>query len=233
MAHENRLSLHEELMLLALNDEQGTIDMGSFYLYAIGGSVLAELLMRKRIRLDTSKKKTVHLVNAKSLGDPLLDECLTRVREAKKPVAAQTWVTKFAGIKNLKHQLAMRLCDRGILEADEDKILLLFTRRIYPEIDPRPEKEMVERLRAAIFSEADHLDPRTVVLVSLAHSAGLLPMVFDKKDLKRRKDRIERVLNGDAMVQAAKEAIAAAQAALFVACIMPAITTTTITTSTR
>jgi len=123
MTERNPLSLPEELMLLALRDEEGTIEMGSMYQYAIGGAVLAELLMRDRLHLDTSRKKTVHLVNAKLLGDPLLDDCLSKVQDSRKQLAAQTWVTKFAGVKNLKHRLAMRLCDRGILKADEDKVL--------------------------------------------------------------------------------------------------------------
>jgi len=226
MTHNHLLSLPEEIMLLALHDEEGTIEMGSMYPYAIGGAVLAELLMRDRIRLDNSKKKTLHLINAKSLGDPLLDDCLTRIRDSGKPASAQTWVTRFANLKKLKHKLAMRLCDRGILKVDEDEVLLLFSRRIYPEIDPRPEEEMVERLRQAIFTHTDRLDPRTVVLVSLADRAGLLKMVFGKKDLKGRAERIERIVNGDATGQATKEAIEAVQAALFVACIMPVIITT-------
>jgi len=71
-----------------------------------------------------------------------------------------------------------------------------------------------------------------VVLVSLAHSAGLLPMAFEKKDLKARKARIERILAGDALAAATQEAIEAVQAAIFVAVILPAITTTVITTTT-
>lgn len=232
MTQNSDLSLPEELMLLALHDEDGTIKMGTYYLYAVGGAVLAELLMRQRLRLDSSKKKTIHLVNGKSLGDPLLDDCLAIVRDSKKELAAQTWITKFAGLKDLKHRLATQLCDRGILKADEDKVLLLFSRRIYPEINPKPEKETIERLRQAIFGEANNLDPRTVVLVSLANSAGLLPMAFDKEDLKARKARIERILEGDALAEATQEAIEAVQAAIFVAVIMPAITTTIITTST-
>ena len=226
MTENSSLSLPEEIMLLALHDEKGTTGLESLYQYAIGGAVLAELLMRQRIRLDSSKKKAVYLANAKPLGDPLLDDCLALVQKAKKPAAAPTWVSKFAGTKNLKHRLAMRLCDRGIISADEDKILLLFTRRIYPEIDPQPEREIVERLRRAIFSDTDRLDPRTAVLVALAHSAGLLATAFDKKDLKGRKDRIERIIEGDALGTATKEAIEAVQAAIFVACIMPVITTT-------
>ena len=113
--------------------------------------------------------------------------------------------------------------------ADERKILLLFSQQSYPEIDPEPERKVLEDLRHAIFTDTDNLDPHTVVLVSLAHSAGLLPAVFDKKDLKARRDRIERIVNGDALGQATKEAIEAVQAAVMVACILPAITAATVT----
>lgn len=225
MTREATLSLPEEIMLLALHDEKGTTGLESMYQYAIGGAALAELLMRERIRIDTSRKKQVGVINAKPLGDPLLDECLTKLVEARKPAAAQTWVARFAGVKNLKHLLAERLCDRGILRADKDKVMLLFSRRTYPEIDPEPEQALVERLRQAIFTENNHLDPRTVVLVALANSASLLNNVFDKKDLKARKDRIARVVEGDAMAEATKEAIEAVQAAIMVAVILPTITT--------
>ena len=108
--------------------------------------------------------------------------------------------------------------------------MLVFTRRIYPETDPRPEQEIVERLRGAIFTDIRDVDPRTVVLVSLADSAGILKVVFDKKELKARKHRIEQVVNGELMGRAAKDAIQAVQAAVMVATIMPAIITTTVTT---
>ena len=49
--------------------------------------------------------------------------------------------------------------------------------------------------------------------------------VFDKKELKARKDRIERVVEGNAMAEATKEAIEAVQAAIMVAVILPTITT--------
>ena len=172
-------------------------------------------------------KKFVSLVTATRTGRPFLDDCLTRIDEDSKRRMAQTWVSRFAETKRLKHRLAKQLCDRGILRADEDKILLLFTRRVYPEVDPKPERELVERLRRAIFSDTDSVDPRTAVLVSLAHHAALLPNAFGKKELKARKARIEKIGNGDATSQATKEAIEAMQAAVFVACILPAIMATT------
>ena len=228
MTTNNNLYLHEEIMLLALRDEEGTIASGTMYQYAIGAAVLAELLLSRRIAADqSSKRKLVDLVSSAPLGEPLLDQCLEKIVAAKRRAALQTWVSRFAGVKNLKHVVARSLCRRGILRADEDKVLMIFTRKIYPEVNPQPERELIERLRNAIFTDAFDVDPRTVVLVSLANSASLLKVVFDKKMLKTRKKRIEQIVNGEITGKAAQEAIQAMQAAIMVAVIMPAMMTTT------
>ena len=229
MTIQSSLFLHEEVMLLALRDEEGTIASGTMYQYAIGAAILAELLLNQRIALDESKKKKlVNLINLTPLGESLIDQCLEKIGNAKRRASLQTWVSRFAGVKNLKHRVAQRLCDRGILRADEDKILLLFTRKIYPELNPIPEKRLIERLRQAIFTDSRDIDPRTVVLVSLADSTGLLKEAFGKKVLKGRKARIKEIINGEMTGKAAKEAIQAVQAAVMVACIMPAFTTAAI-----
>ena len=229
MIERDRLPLHEELMLLALHDEKGTIAPGTNYQYALAGAILSELMMRGRIGIDESgKKKLAKVIVKKRTGAPVLDECLDKIADDK-PRGLDHWVGKFAGIKNLKHRVAERLCDRGILREEEGTILIVFSRRIYPETDPRPENEIVDRLRDAIFTDKRDVDPRTVVLVSLANNAEILKAVFDKKDLRRRKDRIEQVVNGEIMGRAAKEAIEAMQTAVMVAAIMPAIVTTVVT----
>ena len=225
---QNTLFLHEEILLLALRDEEGTIASGTMYQYAIGASVLAELLLTKRIEVDQSgKRKLVNFISTSPLGDPLIDECLEKVGNAKRRAVLQTWVSRFAGIKNLKHRVARQLCRRGILRADEDKVLLLFTRKIYPEINPGPERELIRRLEHAIFTDTRDIDPRTVVLLSLANSTGLLKIVFDKKKLKGRKARIKQIVDGEITGKAATEAIQAMQAAVMVAVIMPAVMSST------
>ena len=228
MTNQPTLYLHEEILLLALKDEKGTVAESSMYPYAIGGAVLAELLLRNRIRVDEVKKnKRIHLVDSTPVGDPLIDECLERIRTSKKPALLQTWVTRFSGVKGLKHRVAQQLCRRGILRADEDKVLHLFKRKIYPEVDPGPERALIERMRQAILTDADDVDPRTVVLISLAKSADLLKTALDKKDIKKRKARIEQLTNGELTGKAAKEAIQAMQAAVFVATIIPSVVVTT------
>ena len=225
---QNTLFLHEEILLLALRDEEGTIASGTMYQYAIGAALLAELLLSKRIEVEqTGKRKLVNLVSPSPLGEPLIDECLEKVIRAKRRAVLQTWVSRFAGVKNLKHRVARQLCRRGILRTDEDKVLLLFTRKIYPEVNPGPERELIGRLRYAIFTDAGDIDPRTIVLLSLANSTGLLKVVFDKKELKGRKARIKQIVDGEITGKAATEAIQAMQAAVMVAVIMPTIMTTT------
>jgi hypothetical protein len=187
------------------------------------------LLLAKRIAVEEGKKKLVNLVSAKRVGEPVIDECLEKIGAAKRRAAVQTWVARFAQLRGLKHRVALGLCQRNILRVDQDKVLLIFRRKIYPEINPTPERQLIERLRKAVFTDARRVDGRTAILVSLANAADLLKIPFDKKELKRRKDHIERIANGDLMGKATKDAVQAAQAAVMVACIMPAVTTTVIT----
>ena len=113
-----------------------------------------------------------------------------------------------------------------MLRSDEASVLLIFKRKIYPELDPKPERELIERLRKAIFGAARQIDPRTVIVLSLANSANLLKIPFDRKDLRSRRKRIEQITNGDLLGKATKEAIQAAQAAVTAAAVVPAIAAT-------
>ena len=227
MARDKPLFLYEEIMLLALRDEQGTIATG-FPEQVLAGAILAELLLDGRISVEDTKKKLVNLLDSRPSGDPIIDECLEKMTTAKRRASLQTWVSRLAGTKNLRHKAAQRLCDRRILRADEDKVLFVFKRRIYPEIDPIPEKKIIDRLRDAIYNDHAKLDPRTVVLVSLANGSDMLRQTFGRKELKSRKKRIERIENGELTGKATREVIAACQTALIVAAIMPAMISTTV-----
>ncbi|MCB9504375.1 MAG: GPP34 family phosphoprotein [Deferribacteres bacterium] len=219
-----KLFLYEEIMLLALRDEEGTIVSGSMYGFGLAGAIVAELLLQHRITVEENKRRrVVNVVDTTMLGDPLLDECLLKMQSAKRRATLSTWISRFSGIRKLKHRVALQLCQRGILRAEEDKILLIFTRKIYPEVDPQPENEIKERLREAIFTEDMDINSRTLVLVSLANSTSLLNANFDKKALKERKQRIKAITAGEVTGKATAEAIQAMQAAVMVATIVPVI----------
>jgi hypothetical protein len=213
------LYLHEELLLMALKDAQGTIESrAGMYGYALGGAILAELLLAGRVTVDDDKKKLVNFVPGPILREPLLDECLDLIGSAKRRRRATAWVERFATIKNLKHRVAQGLCRKGVLQASEDKILWLFTRKIYPERDPIPERRIIERVEQAVFGDAAEVDVRTATMVALAHGTDLLPIHFDKKRLKSRKARIKQITDGQLLGVAAREAVQAAQTAAIAAC---------------
>ncbi|MFC2161312.1 GPP34 family phosphoprotein [Acidobacteriota bacterium] len=225
---KNELLLHEAIMLLALKDIEGTLFSGVNYSYAIGGAVLAELMLNKRLSVEESRKKSYAIVQDPTpMGDPLLDECLNKVVQAKKRQQLATWVSGFSRVKKTKHRVAKKLIEKGILREEEDKVMLIFTRKIYPEFNPEPEKILMQRLEQAIFTDKPDIDTRTVVLLSLVKNAEILNFLFDKKQIKNRKHRIEQVINGELTGQATQAAIQAMRAAVLVTCIMPAILVST------
>ncbi len=221
------LRLHQELLLIALRDDTGTPESRAGMVdIALGGAILSELVIEGCVSIAEGKKPLVDLVAAKPLDDAVLDECVDLVAAAKRRRRAADWVSRFARLGRLRPRVAEGLCRRGILEDSEARVLLLFKRKAFPEIDPEPERRLVGRLREALESDGD-LDPRTGMLLALAHATGMLRVHFDKATLKRRQQRLERIAEGDAIAGAAREAVRAAQAAVVAATTAAMIATTT------
>jgi hypothetical protein len=212
------LFLHEEVLLLSLKDKKGTMHSGAHHQHALSAAIVAELLLRERIRIAAEgKKQFVEVSDHTPLGDDVLDECLERIVTAKRRAQIRRWVSTFAGVRRLRARVAGSLVERGVLKASHDKVLLIFTRSIYPERDPKPEREIVRRLRRAVFTPARDIDPRTAVLAAITHATGILPHVFDKKRLKDRKKRLQDLTEGSVVGEATKEVVQAMQAAVMVA----------------
>jgi hypothetical protein len=226
---EATLHLHEEILLLALDDDKGTVHFGVSWQMAAGAAMVAELMFEGRVRLTDEKKPKLEVVDATPLGDPLLDEALAEMDTSKKLRRGAEWVQKLAGQGKLKQRIAGELVRKRVLREEEGKVLWVFGTTHYPERDGRHEREVIARLKRAIFSSTRDVTPRTVVLVALADTAGLLKKIFDKQRLKDRKRRIKDLTEGQVTSAMAKEAMEAMQAAVAVCCIMPAIIVTTTT----
>ncbi|NOZ65512.1 MAG: GPP34 family phosphoprotein [Alphaproteobacteria bacterium] len=222
------LYFYEEILLLALKDEAGVTSV-AYIEQSIAGALLAELILAGRIALSEDKKKTVTVVKADPMGDAVIDSAFDMIKGDKKSRKLNDWVSRIAAISDLFHTAAGQLCARGILKADQDKILLFFTRRIYPEINPIPENKLIDRLRLAIFSDSREIDPRTTVLISLTQGIDLLRLTFGAKEVKARKARIEAIINGEIAGNAIREVIEACNMAavmtVMVAVIIPTVVT--------
>jgi hypothetical protein len=227
MKRQNRLNLPEEILLLALRDREGTFPSSAPVTHALGGALLAELMLQERLAVEADKKaKWLVVRNSSPLRNEILDEALLKIRTAKRRARVETWVPRLGMIKRLRHRLAVGLCDQGILRADRSRVLLFFTRQVYPEVDPRPERELVNRLKKAIFTDTASVDARTILLVSLANATHLLRFAFDRKALLKRKARIKALSSGELAGAATAQAIQAAQAAQIAAVMASSVTTT-------
>ncbi len=225
MEQSTKLHIYEKILLLALSDKKGTILFGVNYQHAIAGAILAELLLKKKIEIEKDgKRKFVKLVDRKLMRNQLLDECIGKLVKAKRRGRPQTWVQRFANISKLKHKAAQSLCRKHIIKMEEDKVLFIFNRKIYPEIDPKPEKQLLEKMSDAIFGNTKEIDPETVILISICKATGILRQLFDKKKLKEQKQRIKDISSGNLVGEATKDAVEAMQAAIMVAAIIPAVT---------
>lgn len=218
------LHLHEQLLLLVLKDRKGTVDYrAGHYNLAMGGAILAELALGGWLRIDESKKAWVEAVpGADRVGDELMEEALDQVSRSKRR-RASSWVQRFGSLKRLRHRTARGLCHRGILRTSEGQLLLVFTRKVYPTVDPGPERMLIERLREAVMTDGE-VEPGLGVVLSLAHATGSLRIHFERKQLRSRKARIKSISAGEAFwggshpavaaQQAVKSAVGAAQAAV-------------------
>jgi hypothetical protein len=214
MASDSGLRLHHELLLLALHDEKGSMRVSNPGIL-LGGGILAELLLEGRVALERGAKPSKDRIvpgDSRPLSDPLLDECLKKIRDAKRPKAPKDWVMKFSQVSGLRKRIATDLVRKGILRERRTRVLLLFPWTYFPTLDPSPERRIVERVREAIIGDGE-VDERTAALVAIAAKTGGLKHVIDKRVLKERKERIEEISEDQLAASAVQGAVEAAQAA--------------------
>lgn len=194
MAIQAGMFLHEAMLLLALHDVKGTASLAAPTSTALGGAILGELLMRGRV--TTEKKRfsvLVTPVGATQTGDQIIDEMFERIRAATRRASVATWISRIGNSRDLLHRVARRLCVKGVLRADEKQVLMLFRRRIYPQVNAAPERALVERLRAVALGEAT-ADAPTAMALGIARHTSLLEGVLDKAERKRTRKQLAAIV---------------------------------------
>ena len=216
-----RMPIYQEYLLLALQDKGGQPQTGMVE-YALAGAIIADLFLLGKITLE-EKSKLIDVIDLQKVSDPILNSALHAIHSVKRRANLSNWVSRVARTKNLRRDVALELCKKGILKAERSTILLIFSREVFPEINSVPEKKIIERLRKAIFFDHDRVEPQTAVLIALANSTSLLPFAFDRAELRTRKQRIKRICDGEMIGKAAQDVILSTQAALLATMVIPVI----------
>ncbi|HYN97162.1 MAG TPA: GPP34 family phosphoprotein [Pilimelia sp.] len=165
------VALAEELLLLAYDDETGKatgsrigLDLG------MAAAVLVELALAGRLRLDGN---SIVALNPAPTGEPIADEVLGRV-------AADTPHTPASWVQRLRHGLRDRvlsdLVSRGVIrDVDETAMEHIHVHR-YPVVDRTVERDIRERLTAALATD-DAPDERTAALATLLAAVRMEPVL--------------------------------------------------------
>jgi len=105
------LFLYQELALLALDDKKGTLAPG-FSEFVVVGAILAELLLENKILIEKGQAQLVRVINFDPVEDPTIDKLLTAIKESKKELSLELWVSNLAGIKNIMEDVIAQLCEK-------------------------------------------------------------------------------------------------------------------------
>ena len=190
--------------------------------------MLGELLLEGAVRASTEKGTTyVDAVRAPEVEDELLQFAYDLVAAESHRWTASDWVTDSQAARRRGPCRPRASCARASCAVRRRRYCGSSIGALYPEVDPEPERRILARMREAVFDSDAPLDARTTVLVAVAHRTGLLEANFDKKQLRRRKARIEEIVAGNCIGEAAKEVSDATSAAIntviFAGAILPSI----------
>jgi hypothetical protein len=197
---EHELTLPEELVLLAYDDEKGhtwnsSLDTG------LGGAVMLDLSLRGRVEVS---EKDLVVVDPAPTGEPVLDAALAEVAGARRPKPPKSWL---GGLGRAARPATLdRLVERGVLARDERKALGLFSYTRYPEADGGPEQRVRQRLHDAVVVGTTP-DARTAALASLVKALGMRREVFPDADRRATDRRLAELAEGAWASDAVKKAV--------------------------
>ncbi len=223
------LILPELLLLIALNDEKGTIISSASMTinYGLAGAVIMELALRKRVEL---RDKKIIVIDDSLTGDSVLDEALLNIKNQRKSRDAGYWVNKLSSKIKIKDLMIDRLVEKRIVRKEEHKILWIFDSFRYPMKDSIEEHEIKEKIRKIVLhKDIAETETRVAVLIGLINACRLTNEIFSKEERKEADKRIREMIKKDLMSKAVADTIAAIEAAIIV--VLFSVTATSSTNS--
>lgn len=194
-----QVSLPEELLLLALHDEKGSVIPAAARPLngALVGAILMELGLRGRLREGPEGGL---LADPTPTGDEILDEVSRRISEADAPRMASYWVGRLAGtMPRLKDRLLEQLVARGVLERRERRLLWIFPSRSFPLADAAAEQQARDRIRAVIL-DGHSPDQRTAAMIGLVRACNLTDEIFAPHERPQANRRVVELTSEEAVM---------------------------------
>ncbi|NDV61229.1 GPP34 family phosphoprotein [Puniceicoccales bacterium CK1056] len=207
------LTLAEQLLLLALDDETGKLlPLPDRALdYALAGAVLADLTRVGRVSVsrDNIEISDTTPVESKPEDFGLLDLIQADVSNLRGAL------THLAGdAHGLRMRLTEQLVEKGVLREENKEFLWVFHLSRYPLADPTSENAVKQRLRNRIRMKDIPMNEKDHVLISLVHVCQLEFLLFSEDERKTYADRIQDISKHDRIGHAVMECLEEIQKAI-------------------
>lgn len=219
------LMLPEEFLLLATDEEKGTIFQSASMTLGSGlpGAVLLELSLKKAFRIENERI----VVDSVEIDDPFFRDILVQIQQDKKPRKLSTWVQRLAfRQRRILQALRQRLVDSHILKEEERRVLFFFHAKRYPARNKKIRREILNRIHSVVLRRGEP-DERTICLLSLIQACNWTSFLFDKEHRKQAKERIKELVAketiGEGISKATSQAVQSQLAAAVMTVMMTSV----------
>jgi hypothetical protein len=219
-SQSNQLTLAEELILIALDDEKGTlISLPPFALeLGLASAVVGELTLKGRLDTDATH---VFVTSKVPVDDSILDETLADIVAEPQQLPTETWLRRIAEEGQvLRDRVTMRLVKRGVLGTEEKRLLWVFKTRTYPPTSGIEEREVKSRIMTLLNND-DIPNPHDALLIGLLRSTGMFDVLLSRPEHERLQPRIDQLSNLEEINRSLSNTMSALQVALASAYIGP------------
>lgn len=209
----SRLTLAEELLLVALDDESGSVlNLPPLALeLGLAAAIVGELTLEGRIDTDPSK---LFVTSKAPLGDSILDEALADIASEPKQLSSELWLRRLAEEGPvLRERITQRLVGRGVLQSVEKRLLWVFRTRVYPPTSGIEEQEVKNRIMTLLNND-DIPSPRDALLIGLLRATGIFDVLLSEQEHSRLRNRIDSLANLEEIGRSLNQTVAALQVAL-------------------
>lgn len=191
-----KISLVEEYLLLALEDEGGQFSRIPETSLGCGlvGAALMDLEIRGKIATGPGH---LRVADSSPTGLPMLDRLIATVAAETQQLHPRDWIERLMPeAMVLRNDALVSLCDRGILSQEDHLFLWVLEERRYPVEHGEERRECKRRILELLFNdeEPDHHD---VALVALADASGMFKHVLSPSTLAEVSGRIAHLRGKD------------------------------------
>lgn len=201
----------EDVLLLMLDEEKGTLTGSGAMQPVLGGALLIELAITGAVVVEEKtslwKPALVSTVPGARPDEPVLAAAYDVI--AAKPRTAQDLVNRIG--KGQRKQLLERMVERGIVERRDAKVLGVFPTRRWPVADAARRRHLRQALTAALV-QGFQPDDRTSALVAVIYAISQTHRVVDNdgQPASAVKKRAKALSEGAWAAKAISDSISAA-----------------------